>query len=117
MTSISSIGSSASSSASYVNPLDKNGDGVVDAQELQDAAQSGLLSASIAGDEDDSDPSATDKFSDSLAGMLLQMQQSSSTSTDSSSTDTSDQSGIDALFSSMDTDGDGSVSSAEFVAG
>lgn len=117
MTSISSIGSSTSTSSSYISPLDKNGDGVVDAQELQDAAQSGLLSASVLGDEDDSDPSATDKFSGSLASMLLQMQQSSSQSDSSSSTGSSDQSGIDALFANMDTDGNGSVSSAEFVAG
>ncbi len=118
MSGISSIGSSSSTSASYISPLDKNGDGVVDAQELQEAAQSGLLSASILSDEDNSDPSATDKFSDSLAGMLLQMQQSSGSQSGSASADgSSDQSPIDQLFASMDTNGDGKVSSDEFVAG
>ncbi|MDE1997254.1 MAG: EF-hand domain-containing protein, partial [Rhizobiaceae bacterium] len=93
MSGISSIGSSASA-ASY-SPLDKNQDGVVDAQELQEAAQSGLLSASILNDEDsDSSSSATDAFSGNLASMLLQMQQNSTTgsNTSSSSDGTSDQS-------------------------
>ncbi len=121
MSGISSVGSSMSA-ASY-NPLDKNHDGVVDAQELQEAAQSGLLSASVLGDEDSddsSDQSPTDAFSGNLASMLLQMQQasaSSQTGTDTSSDDSSDQSPIDQLFASLDTNKDGKVSSDEFVAG
>ncbi|WP_234906169.1 EF-hand domain-containing protein [Rhizobium rhizogenes] len=105
--------------ASY-SPLDKNQDGVVDAQELQEAAQSGLLSASILNDEDsNSDPSATDVFSGNLASMLLQMQQgSASQSGSSTSTDgSSDQSPMDQLFASLDSDQDGKVSETEFVAG
>ncbi|MFS8115885.1 EF-hand domain-containing protein [Rhizobium jaguaris] len=107
--------------ASY-NPLDKNGDGIVDAQELQQAAQSGLLSASILNDEDSSDPSATAAFSSNLASMLLQMQQSgasgsSQTGTNSSSGSSSNQSPMDQLFASLDTNHDGKVSSDEFVAG
>jgi Ca2+-binding EF-hand superfamily protein len=118
MSGISSIGSSSSTSASYISPLDKNGDGIVDAQELQEAAQSGLLSASVLGDEQDSDPSATDKFSDSLAGMLLQMQESGGSQSASASTGaSSDQSPIDQLFASMDTNGDGKVTSDEFISG
>ncbi|MBB4570260.1 hypothetical protein [Rhizobium leucaenae] len=50
MSGISSVGSSASA-ASY-SPLDKNDDGVVDARELQEAAQPSLLPASILTDED-----------------------------------------------------------------
>jgi Ca2+-binding EF-hand superfamily protein len=119
MSGISSVGSSSSTSAAYISPLDTNGDGVVSAEELQAAAKSGLLSASILGDEDDnSDPSATDKFSGNLASMLLQMQESSASQAGSTSTDgTTDQSPIDQLFASMDTNGDGKVSSDEFVAG
>ncbi|MCJ9723121.1 EF-hand domain-containing protein [Agrobacterium sp. SHOUNA12C] len=110
------------SAASY-NPLDKNHDGVVDAQELQEAAQSGLLSASVLGDEDSddsSDQSPTSAFSGNLASMLLQMQQASASSqagTDTSSDDSSDQSPMDQLFASLDTNKDGKVSSDEFVAG
>ncbi|MEZ2220811.1 EF-hand domain-containing protein [Rhizobium sp. RCC_161_2] len=110
------------SAASY-NPLDKNHDGVVDAQELQEAAQSGLLSASVLGDEDSDDSSAqspTSAFSGNLASMLLQMQQASAsgqTGTDTSSDDSSDQSPMDQLFASLDTNKDGKVSSDEFVAG
>lgn len=121
MSGVSSIGSSMTA-ASY-SPLDKNQDGIVDAQELQEAAQSGLLSASILNDEDSdsssSDPSATDIFSGNLASMLLQMQQAnagqsgSSTSNDGSS----DQSPMDQLFASLDSDQDGKISQKEFVAG
>lgn len=118
MSGVSSIGSSMTA-ASY-SPLDKNQDGVVDAQELQEAAQSGLLSASILNDEDSdssSDPSATDVFSGNLASMLLQMQQSSQSGTSTSTDGSSDESPMDQLFASLDTNQDGSVSEAEFVAG
>jgi Ca2+-binding EF-hand superfamily protein len=125
MSGISSVASSSSST--YYSPLDTNQDGVVDASELEAAAKSGLLPASITADEDSddtTDTSATDKFSDSLAGMLLQqMQQSeatSSTDTDSSSTSSdgaSSQPSLESLFKSLDANGDGEVSSDEFVAG
>ncbi|WP_246661071.1 EF-hand domain-containing protein [Rhizobium sp. ERR 1071] len=105
--------------ASY-SPLDKNQDGVVDAQELEEAAQSGLLSASILNDEDSnssSDPSATDVFSGNLASMLLQMQQNSQSSGSTSADGSSGESPMDQLFASLDTDKDGKVSQDEFVAG
>ncbi|MFB2562489.1 EF-hand domain-containing protein [Rhizobium sp. IMFF44] len=105
--------------ASY-SPLDKNQDGVVDAQELQEAAQSGLLSASILSDEDSngsSDPSATDVFSGNLASMLLQMQQNSQSSGSTSADGSSGESPMDQLFASLDTDKGGKVSQDEFVAG
>lgn len=95
----------------------------MDAQELQEAAQSGLLSASVLGDEDSddsSDQSPTSAFSGNLASMLLQMQQASASGqagTDTSSDDSSDQSPMDQLFASLDTNKDGKVSSDEFVAG
>lgn len=120
MSGVSSIGSSMTA-ASY-SPLDKNQDGVVDAQELQEAAQSGLLSASILNDEDSdssSDPSATDVFSGNLASMLLQMQQSSAgqSGSSTSSDGSSDQSPMDQLFASLDSNQDGKISETEFVAG
>ncbi|TXI05446.1 MAG: EF-hand domain-containing protein [Rhizobium sp.] len=118
MSGVSSIGSSMTA-ASY-SPLDKNQDGVVDAQELEEAAQSGLLSASILGDEDSdssSDPSATDVFSGNLASMLLQMQQNSQANGSDSTDGSSDGSPMDQLFASLDTDQDGKVSQDEFVAG
>ena len=119
MSGVSSIGSSMTA-ASY-SPLDKNQDGVVDAQELQEAAQSGLLSASILNDEDSdssSDPSATDVFSGNLASMLLQMQQSSAgqSGSSTSSDGSSDQSPMDQLFASLDSNQDGKISETEFVA-
>lgn len=119
MSGVSSVRSSMTA-ASY-SPLDKNQDGIVDAQELQEAAQSGLLSASVLSDEDNgsSDPSATDVFSGNLASMLLQMQQTgaSQSSTASSTGGSSSQSPMDQLFASLDTNKDGKVSADEFVAG
>lgn len=120
MSGVSSIGSRMTA-ASY-SPLDKNQDGVVDAQELQEAAQSGLLSASILNDEDSdssSDPSATDVFSGNLASMLLQMQQGSAgqSGSSTSSDGSSDQSPMDQLFASLDSNQDGKISETEFVAG
>lgn len=120
MSGVSSVGSSMTA-ASY-SPLDKNQDGIVDAQELQEAAQSGLLSASVLSDEDNgssSDPSATDVFSGNLASMLLQMQQTgaSQSSTASSTGGSSSQSPMEQLFASLDTNKDGKVSADEFVAG
>ncbi len=118
MSGVSSIGSSMTA-ASY-SPLDKNQDGVVDAQELQEAAQSGLLSASILSDEDSdssSDPSATDVFSGNLASMLLQMQQDNQSGSSTSTDGSSDESPMDQLFASLDTDQDGKITQAEFAAG
>ena len=119
MSGVSSVGSSMT--AAPYSPLDKNQDGIVDAQELQEAAQSGLLSASVLSDEDNgsSDPSATDVFSGNLASMLLQMQQTgaSQSSTASSTGGSSSQSPMDQLFTSLDTNKDGKVSADEFVAG
>jgi Ca2+-binding EF-hand superfamily protein len=100
--------------------LDKNQDGVVDAQELEEAAQSGLLSASVANDESggsSSDPSATDVFSGNLASMLLQMQQNSQTGSSTSTGGSSSESPMDQLFASLDTNQDGAISQDEFVAG
>jgi len=105
--------------ASY-SPLDTNQDGVVDAQELEAAAKSGLLSASIVNDENNvssSDPSATDVFSGNLASMLLQMQQNSQSSSSTSTDGSSSESPMDQLFASLDTNQDGTISQNEFVAG
>ncbi len=118
MSGVSSIGSSMTA-ASY-SPLDKNQDGVVDAQELEAAAQSGLLSASIVNDENgesSSDPSATDVFSGNLASMLLQMQQNTQSSSSTSGDGSSSESPMDQLFASLDTNQDGTISQDEFVAG
>jgi Ca2+-binding EF-hand superfamily protein len=116
MSSISSINGSTASP--YVSALDKNGDGIVDAQELAAAARSGLLSASLATDESTDDGSGSAmSLSDNLASLLPQMQNGaltgdqSSPSSSSPGTDASD-----ALFSLLDANGDGQVSSAEFVA-
>ena len=113
MSTISSIGSTSTSA--YTNPLDKNGDGVVDAQELQEAAQSGLLQASLLSDESDSGSSASDAFSGNLASMLLDMQQSGQ-STGSSDSTAGSSDPMDTLFDALDSDGDGKITSAEFVA-
>lgn len=73
MSGISSVSSGTSST--YYSPLDTNKDGVVDAQELQAGAKSGLLSASVTSDEsgDSSDDSSGSSASDSFSGNLIEM--------------------------------------------
>lgn len=119
MSGISSVGSTSSST--YYSPLDTNQDGIVDAAELAAAAKSGQVSASASADQDSSDPSATDKFSDSLTNMLLQQMQQSGTTADTVSSDadssSTDNSSVESVFHKLDTNGDGKVSADEFVAG
>ncbi|MET0746684.1 MAG: EF-hand domain-containing protein [Rhizobium sp.] len=117
MSGISSVGSSGSTT--YYSPLDTNQDGIVDATELQAATQAGLVPARTSSD-DSSDPSATDKFSDNLVGMLLQIQQASasaSTAEAASSGDSPDRFSVASSIASSGSDDDGAVAAAEPVAG
>jgi Ca2+-binding EF-hand superfamily protein len=110
MTGISSVGSS---SVYAYNPLDKNGDGVVGPEELEQAAKSGILSNPSFFASDDGEQSAADKFSINLSTMLLQLQQHES----AQGADDSSGSSSESVFSSLDSDGDGKVTLDEFVAG
>lgn len=110
MTGISSVGSS---SVYAYNPLDKNGDGVVGPEELEQAAKSGVLSNPGFFASDDDEPSAADKFSINLPSMLLQLQQQGS----AQGADDSSGSSSDSVFSNLDSDGDGKVTLDEFVTG
>lgn len=110
MTGISSVGSS---SVYAYNPLDKNGDGVVSPDEIEQAAKSGILSNPSFFASDDGEPSAADKFSIDLPSMLLQLQEQES----AQGADDSSGSSSDSVFSGLDSDGDGKVTLDEFVAG
>lgn len=110
MTGISSVGSS---SVYQYNPLDKNGDGVVGPEELEQAAKSGILSNPGFFASDNGEPSAADKFSINLSTMLLQLQQQES----AEGADDSSGSSSESVFSSLDSDGDGKVTLDEFVTG
>lgn len=117
MTSISSL-SSASYSTSYTSSLDKNGDGVVTADELAAASssssssKSSVFSAKSSSDSsgDDTSTSALDKLSALISSLMLQM-----TSGESQPQSSEDRSGD--LLTALDADGDGALSETEFLAG
>lgn len=117
MTSVTSL-SGYSYSTSYKSSLDKNGDGVVTADEIAAASQtasssslSALSSTSSTEGTDDSSTvsSATDKFAALINELLMKM-------TAGESTPPSDGQGNDFL-TRLDADGDGSLTAEEFAAG
>ena len=117
MTSVTSL-SGYSYSTSYKSSLDKNGDGVVTADEIAAASQtasgsslSALSSTTSTEGTDDSSAvsSATDKFAALINELLMKM-------TAGESTPPSDGQGNDFL-TRLDADGDGSLTAEEFAAG
>lgn len=112
MTSVSSLGSSSASS--YISSLDKNGDGIISADELAAANATSTSTtkstASTAATGDDS-ASITQKIAADIAALMLQLQQSA-TSDDGSSTNGNSPKGILAL---MDSNGDGKLTTSEFL--
>jgi Ca2+-binding EF-hand superfamily protein len=112
VTSVSSLGSSSASS--YISSLDKNGDGIISADELAAANATSTSTtkstASTAATGDDS-ASITQKIAADIAALMLQLQQSA-TSDDGSSTNGNSPKGILAL---MDSNGDGKLTTSEFL--
>ncbi len=119
MTSISSL--TSSSASTYRLSLDKNGDGVVSADELAAAntaaSSSASTSSSLLSTSDDTD-AGTDpaaRLSSMIMSLLLQM-------SGGAPSDGSQDAGSDGdrpappTISDLDTDGDGVVSASEFAA-
>jgi Ca2+-binding EF-hand superfamily protein len=113
VTSVSSLGSSSTSQ--YISSLDKNGDGIISADELAAANSSSTSTStnrsSTATGEDSA--SVTQKIAADILSLMLQLQQSSSSddgSTDDGSTDGNSPKGILAL---MDSNKDGKLTSSE----
>lgn len=110
MTSVSSLGSALSQYQAPLNPLDKNGDGVVSADELAAANQSTNASAtSSASDGGDDGASIVQKITGDILSLMLQMQQQSDDGSDGSNDDSK------GVFASMDTNGDGKLTTSELL--
>ncbi|TBF36541.1 hypothetical protein ELG88_15635 [Rhizobium leguminosarum] len=108
MTSVSSLGSTLTQYQSPLSSLDKNGDGVISADELAAALQSST-SATASTDSDDSSTDIVKKITADILSLMLSMQK----------TDGSDDQNDDAskgVFAAMDTDGDGKLTESEFLA-
>ncbi|MGO6966759.1 EF-hand domain-containing protein [Rhizobium leguminosarum] len=108
MTSVSSLGSAVTQYQSPLSSLDKNGDGVISADELAAASQSST-SGTASTDSDDSSTDIVKKITADILSLMLSMQK----------TDGSDDQGDDAskgVFAAMDTDGDGKLTESEFLA-
>ncbi|GLR59383.1 EF-hand domain-containing protein [Rhizobium indigoferae] len=110
MTSVSSLGSTVTQYQSPLSSLDKNGDGVISADELAAASQSST-SGTTSTDSDDSSTDIVKKITADILSLMLSMQK-----TDGS--DDSDQSDDDSkgVFAAMDTNGDGKLTESEFLA-
>ncbi|MBY5319501.1 MULTISPECIES: EF-hand domain-containing protein [Rhizobium] len=108
MTSVSSLGSTLTQYQSPLSSLDKNGDGVISADELAAASQSST-SATASTDSDDSSTDIVKKITADILSLMLSMQK----------TDGSDDQNDDAskgVLAAMDTDGDGKLTESEFLA-
>lgn len=119
MTSVSSLG--GSSASQYISSLDKNGDGVVSADELAAANTSSTSTtastsktSTTSGTDDDS-ASITKKIAADIVSLMLQLQQQSASDdsgSDDGSTDGNSPKGILAL---MDSNGDGKLTTSEVL--
>ncbi len=118
MTSVSSLGSSSASS--YISSLDKNGDGVVSADEL-DAANTTSTSTSTSttksttstASADDDSASITQKIAADIAALMLQLQQSATSDDDSD--DSSNGNSPKGILALMDSNSDGKLTTSEFL--
>ncbi|MBO9124725.1 MULTISPECIES: hypothetical protein [unclassified Rhizobium] len=116
MTSVSSLGGN---SAQYISSLDKNGDGIVSADELAAANTTSATSAtttkaSTANSTADS-ASVTQKIAADILSLMLQLQQSSESddgSSDDGSLSGNSPKGILAL---MDSNNDGKLTTSEVL--
>ncbi|MBX4859681.1 hypothetical protein G9X64_25500 [Rhizobium sophorae] len=114
MTSVSSLGSTVTQYQSPLSSLDKNGDGVISADELAAASQSST-SGTASTDSDDSSTDIVKKITADILSLMLSMQKTDSSDYQG---DGSDQSDDDSkgVFAAMDTNGDGKLTESEFLA-
>lgn len=110
MTSVSSLGSGSSSA--YISSLDKNGDGIISADELAAANTTSTTTKTSTSTASGSDSaSVTQKIAADILSMMLQIQQSDS-SDDASDDGSDDDKG---LLATLDTNGDGKLTSDEVL--
>ena len=117
MTSVSSLGAYQYSAKNY-SSLDRNGDGIVSADEIQASAKSGNGISSLGSDQEDSGAAggaATNQLLTMLVNMIMNL--SSGQSSGSSDSSGGNSPGSADRLAELDTDGDGSLSASEFLAG
>jgi Ca2+-binding EF-hand superfamily protein len=117
MTSVSSLGAYQYSAKNY-SSLDRNGDGIVSADEIQASAKSGNGISSLGSDQEDSGAAggaATNQLLTMLVNMIMNL--SSGQSSGSSDSSGGNSPGRADRLAELDTDGDGSLSASEFLAG
>ncbi|MGO7211010.1 EF-hand domain-containing protein [Rhizobium ruizarguesonis] len=114
MTSVSSLGSSLTQYQSPLSSLDKNGDGVISADELAAASQSST-SATASTDSDDSSTDIVKKITADILSLMLSMQKTDGSDDQGDGSDQSDDTSK-GVFAAMDTNGDGKLTESEFLA-
>ncbi|WP_017965073.1 EF-hand domain-containing protein [Rhizobium leguminosarum] len=114
MTSVSSLGSTMTQYQSPLSSLDKNGDGVISADELAAASQS-PTSAMASTDGDDSGTDIVNKITADILSLMLSMQKTDSSDDQADGSDQSDDNSK-GVFAAMDTNGDGKLTESEFLA-
>lgn len=114
MTSVSSLGSTLTQYQSPLSSPDKNGDGVVSADELAAASQSST-SATASTDSDDSSTDIVKKITADILSLMLSMQKTDGSDDQGDGSDQSDDASK-GVFAAMDTNGDGKLTESEFLA-
>lgn len=114
MTSVSALGSTLTQYQAPLNPLDKNGDGVVSADELAAASQSSTASTSSAGDDDSSGSDVVQKIAADILALMLSLQKTDDS--DGQSGTDADGDGSKGALSALDSNGDGKLTTSELLA-
>jgi Ca2+-binding EF-hand superfamily protein len=112
VTSVSALGSTLTQYQAPLNPLDKNGDGVVSADELAAASKSSSTNASSAGDDDSSGSDVVQKIAADILALMLSLQK-----TDDDNKAGTDDNGDDSkgALTALDANGDGKLTTSELL--
>jgi Ca2+-binding EF-hand superfamily protein len=113
VTSVSSLGSAISQYQSPLSSLDKNGDGVISADELAAAnVTSKSSTASSSSSKDDDTANIAQKIAADIMSIMLQMQKAD----DSDNSDDQDSDGNSkGVLATLDANGDGKLTSSEIL--
>jgi len=114
VTSVSSLGSTLTQYQSPLSSLDKNGDGVISADELAAASQSSTSSAA-ATDSDDKSSDVIKKITADILSLMLSMQKTDDSDDQDDGSDQTDSSSK-GVFAAMDKNGEGKLTESEFLA-
>ena len=114
MTSVSSLGSTVTQYQSPLSSLDKNGDGVISADELA-AASPSSTSGTTSTDSDDSSTDIVKKITADILSLMLSMQKTDGSDDQGDGSDQNDDTSK-GVFAAMDTNGDGKLTESEFLA-